>query len=255
MMNFTRRLLSGLALLPGLLLCIPARAGEPAPPPLRVLVYGDSNTWGWRPISAGPPAPRYADSQRWAGVMQGALGEGYVVEVNGLIARTLNVDQTEGVGALTGQDHNGMRRLDLALMQASPVHLLVVMLGTNDMIDELHRTPAQIAKGLATLAAKAKAGTAAHDGSTHPRLLFVIPPPLGDASQGPFKALFGPRALEKSRQLAGAMKKEALRLGVAAFDAGSVVSTDGVDGVHLTEEGHRRLGAAVAAEVVKLVAH
>jgi len=221
---------------------------------VRVLAYGDSNTWGWKPTRDGVSTPRYADSERWAGVMQKALGADYVVEVNGLIARTLAVDQTSGIGALKGPDFNGLRRLDLALMQTGPIHLLMVMLGTNDMIDSLHRSPSQIAAGLASLAAKARSGTSAHGASTHPRLLVVIPPPFGDPRQGPFNDLFGPRAIAKSRLLADAMQKEARRLHLLSFDAGSVVTLDSVDGVHLTEEGHRKLGLALAAEVTRLVA-
>jgi lysophospholipase L1-like esterase len=34
---------------------------------------------------------------------------------------------------------------------------------------------------------------------------------------------------------------------------GSVISTDGVDGLHLTAESQRKLGAAIAAEVKEMV--
>jgi hypothetical protein len=43
------------------------------------------------------------------------------------------------------------------------------------------------------------------------------------------------------------------KMGGAEFlDAGSVVSTDGVDGLHLTAESERKLGAAVAAKVKEM---
>lgn len=221
---------------------------------VRVLVYGDSNTWGWKPTKEGNPTPRYADTERWPGVMQSALGQEYAVEVNGLIARTLGVDLPEGLGALTGQDHNGRRRLDLALMQAAPVHFTVIMLGTNDMIDGLKQTPAQVAKGLEALVKKAKAGAASQGSANAPKLLFVIPPPLGDTKGGPFESSFSPRAIQKSRALPEAIKKEAARLDVPALDAGQVVAIEGVDGVHLTLAAHETLGKAVAAEVAKLLA-
>jgi hypothetical protein len=58
--------------------------------------------------------------------------------------------------------------------------------------------------------------------------------------------------LEKSRQLP-ALYELAAKMGGADFlNAGSVVTTDGVDGLHLTAESERKLGAAVAAKVKEL---
>ena len=37
--------------------------------------------------------------------------------------------------------------------------------------------------------------------------------------------------------------------GAEFLDGGSVVSTDGVDGLHLTAEAQHKLGAAIAAKV------
>ena len=41
--------------------------------------------------------------------------------------------------------------------------------------------------------------------------------------------------------------------GAKFLDAGSVVSTDGVDGLHLTAESQKKLGAAVAAKVKEIL--
>jgi lysophospholipase L1-like esterase len=220
---------------------------------VRVLVYGDSNTWGWRPSIDGEPTARYADSERWPGVMQNTLGSGYVVQVNGLIARTLGADLGTGVGPLSGQDHNGLLRLDLSLMEAGPVNLLVVMLGTNDMIDGLNKAPDRIAKDLVALAAKAKNGTVAYGPTNHVPLLVVIPPPFGNTSRGPFKELFGPQAHRKSTELGDAFRKEAERLGIPTIDAGKLVLLESIDGVHFTLEEHKTLGRAVAAAVARII--
>ncbi len=58
----------------------------------------------------------------------------------------------------------------------------------------------------------------------------------------------------------GALQKElgnnyeaVAKMGGAEFlNAGSVVSTDGVDGLHLTSESEKKLGAAVAAKVKEM---
>ena len=219
---------------------------------VRVLAYGDSNTWGWKPVLDGRPVPRYADSQRWPGVMQKALGPGFAVEVNGLIGRTLDADLAEGVGQLEGQDQNGRRRLALALAEAGPVNLLVLVLGTNDLIDDLNRSPSEIAGGLGRLVEIARAGTVAHPGAPLQRILVVVPPPLNDTGRTPFKDLFGPAAIQKSRQLAAEFERAGVALGIPVFDAGRVVRLDGVDGIHLSEQAHRALGQALAREVKRL---
>jgi len=231
------------------LLSVTALAGDP----VKVLVYGDSNTWGWKPVSDGKPVPRYRDDQRWPGVMQKTLGSGYVVEVNGLIARTLDADLQEGVGPLEGQDQNGMRRLALSLAEAAPVNLLVVMLGTNDLMDDLNRTPKDIASSLPKLIEIAKTGTVAYSAAQTQRLLVVIPPPLSDTSRTPFKKLFGPHAIEKSKLLTAEFEQVGAELRVPVFNAGQVITADGIDGLHLSERAHRLLGVALAREVRKLI--
>src|SRR5688500_2141012 len=45
----------------------------------RVLVFGDSNTWGWIPVERGFPTTRYAAAERWPGIAQAALGDGYLM--------------------------------------------------------------------------------------------------------------------------------------------------------------------------------
>jgi hypothetical protein len=41
--------------------------------------------------------------------------------------------------------------------------------------------------------------------------------------------------------------------GAEFLNAGSVISTDGVDGSHLTAESERKLGVAVAAKVKEIL--
>ena len=55
----------------------------------RILVFGDSNTWGWNPSNTlKPPIVRWSDEERFTGVMQKELGDGYTVITEGLNGRT-----------------------------------------------------------------------------------------------------------------------------------------------------------------------
>ncbi len=55
--------------------------------------------------------------------------------------------------------------------------------------------------------------------------------------------------VERSKGLAAAYRKIAEAAGVNYFDAGSVIQTDGSDGVHFSGETQRRLGAAITEQV------
>lgn len=220
---------------------------------VRILTYGDSNTWGFMPSVEGNFLPRYTDAQRWPGVMQQSLGSGFAVNVVGIPGRSLNYDLPGSLGSISKEDGNGLRRLALSLTEDAPVNLVVVMLGTNDLIHKPRPTPDQIASGLVKLKQLAEAGTVPFSASQKQRILFVVPAPLRDTRHGPFKDDFDDQAVKESRDLAKAFISEGKRIGVPVFDAGSVVEAEGIDGVHLSEAGHRRLGEAIAQQVRALV--
>jgi hypothetical protein len=54
---------------------------------------------------------------------------------------------------------------------------------------------------------------------------------------------------EKTARLAEAYSALASFMKVPFFDAGSVISTNGVDGLHFTEENSRDLGVALSEQV------
>ena len=54
-----------------------------------VMIFGDSNTWGWDPSNDLVAAiKRWPDEVRWAGVLQAELGDDYKVIPEGLNGRT-----------------------------------------------------------------------------------------------------------------------------------------------------------------------
>jgi lysophospholipase L1-like esterase len=56
----------------------------------------------------------------------------------------------------------------------------------------------------------------------------------------------------KSHRLAAEYRRMAAARGVPFFDAGSVIKSSPVDGIHLDPEAHAALGQAIAAEIGKL---
>ncbi|MGW0230369.1 SGNH/GDSL hydrolase family protein [Actinopolymorpha singaporensis] len=208
-----------------------------------IMCFGDSLTWGWVPVAEGAPSWRYPRDVRWTGVLADRLGDGYHVVEEGLSARTTTADDPADPRL------NGSTYLPSALASHLPLDLVIVMLGTNDTKSYLRRTPNEIATGMSLLLSQilTSAGGVG-TGYPAPKVLLVAPPPLAEMGHPWFEVIFeGGR--EKTIELARKYEALASFLKIPFFDAGSVISTDGVDGIHFTEDNNRVLGEALAGEV------
>jgi lysophospholipase L1-like esterase len=224
-------------------LVVPSFAG-----PFRIVVFGDSNSYGWIP-TANPPSTRYDAAVRWPGVLQKELGSNFQVIEEGLDGRT--TDAPDPGSPISGAQLDGSAYLPACLASHLPVDLVIIMLGTNDLKPVFNRTPLRIALGAAhliELVSTLNGGV----GTTYPnpKVLLICPPPLNPIiEQGPvFGAMFK-GGVEKSKELPGLYEGVAKMSGAEYLNAGTVITTDGVDGLHLTPESHNKLGAAVAAKV------
>ena len=211
-----------------------------------MLAFGDSNTYGWMPAADGPPSRRFAEEARWPGVMRAVLGAGFEVVEDGLPGRTTDADDPL-MPEIPGAGMDGLAALPAVLAVHLPLDLVIVMLGTNDTKAHHQRSAFRIALGAGRLVdlLQTRTGGVGTDYPA-PRVLLVAPPPLGTLTA--FADMFaGGRDI--SAQL-GRLYGEVARLAeVAFFDAGTVIATDGSDGVHLTAASQQALGRALAAQV------
>lgn len=209
----------------------------------RVLCFGDSLTWGWIPVADGAPSARYEPHERWTGVLSNQLGEDYLVIEEGLSARTTSADDP------TDPRLNGAAYLPACLASHLPLDLVILMLGTNDTKAYLQRTPLDIANGVALLTTQVQT-SAGGVGTAYPapKVLVVAPPPLAAIPHPWFRLIFE-GGQQKTGRLAEVYSALASFMKVAFFDAGSVMSTDGVDGIHFTEANNRDLGVALSDQV------
>jgi lysophospholipase L1-like esterase len=238
-----RTLILAATIASGLSFVTAAQAADPK----RIMAYGDSITWGWVPVEKGVPSDRYPEDVRWPGAMGKALGSGYEVIEEGLNARTTDIaDPT--LPQITGAGLDGSAYLPAALASHVPLDLVVIMLGTNDLKEMFHRSPMRIALGAAKLVdivqtINGGVGTQ----YPNPKVLLISPPPLA-SNMVFFKAPFA-GGEEKSKQLAKDYAAVAQAAGAEFLDAGSVIKTDGVDGLHLSAAAEQDLGRAVAEKV------
>ena len=209
----------------------------------RIMCFGDTLTWGWIPTIAGAPTSRYPIEERWTGAMSAALGDGYDVLEEGLSARTTNLDDP------VDQRLNGSKHLPTALASHFPLDLVVVMLGTNDTKSYFHRTPYEIANGMSAILGQILT-SAGGVGTIYsaPQALLVAPPPLAEMPHPWFAGMFE-GGHSKSKELSTQYENLADFFGIEFLNAADFISTDGVDGVHLTAQSNIVLGQAVADKV------
>ena len=124
----------------------------------------------------------------------------------------------------------------------------MILLGTNDLKHRFGLSAFDIAKGAIKLALMARA-SATGPGDASPAILVVAPPPLAPMT-GFAKNFEG--GLEISKNLGLEFAELAAENGIPFLDAGTVVRSSEVDGIHLDAEEQVKLGKAVAARVLDL---
>ena len=204
-----------------------------------VLCFGDSNTHGTRPMPDLAGAGRFGHAARWPSVMAKALGAGYEVIAEGHPGRTTVLDDP-----MEGEHRNGLRVLPALLESHKPLDLVIIKLGTNDLKHCYHVSASDVAFFLDRLVRLIQGSDAGVDAT--PAILIVAPPPLQEL--GCLAEMFAGGAA-KSQGLAAAIQSMTTRLGVAFFDAGSVIAVSPVDGIHYEAAAQVALGLALAKAV------
>lgn len=211
-----------------------------------VLCYGDSNTWGADPATGG----RFDRYTRWPGVVRQLLNadsppgdpEYWIVE-EGLCGRTTcRDDPIEG-------DRNGLAQLQAILESHKPLDLVVVLLGTNDLKVRFAPTPQDVARGAQRVVAAAMGSGAGPEGKA-PKALMIAPPPTAKLTY--FREMFAGSG-EISRKMGVRYRQYAAEIGCGFMDAGELIVSSDLDGIHLEAAEHRKLGEAVAAKIKSML--
>ena len=209
-----------------------------------IFVYGDSLSWGIVPGTRR----RFPFEVRWPGRMQVRLFEaGHSVRVTEdcLNGRRTVWDDPFKPG------RNGSVGLGQKIEAQSPVDLLILMLGTNDFqFNHPFNDAWTSAQGITALVNEIRRAPI-EPGMPSPPILIACPPPM-DNPRGMVGLKFA-GSEQRSKGLAKAFQEAATALQCSFFDAGSATPASRVDGVHLDEDQHLKLGDAMAEFVAKLL--
>lgn len=179
---------------------------------MRILCYGDSNTFGYDPCSF--PGGRYPLSVRWTGVLS---KRGHEVLNYGFNGHTIPQRPEE---IQTAAD---------LVASAAPLDALIIMLGDNDLLTG-QAASAEIA---AEHMEKFLSGLQSHLEEKVPLFLLIAPPRMT-----PGTWVQGDHLLTESARLSEQYKLVAQRLGIAFADADSWNISTVFDGVHFSADGH-----------------
>lgn len=209
------------------------------PAAFTILCFGDSNTFGQPSEGRG----RWPVDVRWTGRLQQILGNGYAIIEEGLGGRTTDLDDPDR------DDRNGRKYFQPCLRSHSPLDMVVIMLGNNDLKTKFGREADAVATALEGYIDNIERTAWTRTGGV-PAVLLVSPIHL-DASQPAFAAQsseYDVDSARKSRELAAAIVRVAHKRRVLFADAATVACA-GVDGAHLSRGSHEPLARLIAREV------
>lgn len=208
----------------------------------RILCFGDSNTWGAVPAEG----TRHPDDVRWTGVLAAELGDEYQVIEEGYNGRTtVHDDPVEKRLA-------GITYFETCLDSQSPLDLIILMLGTNDLKARFGVDPYTIAYGFGRYLDALKTVPMA---GNRPEVLLAAPILIDPSyKETPlFYDMFGEGAYERSAKFADAYEAFAKENGLHFIDASKYGKASVRDGVHMEAEYHEILGKAFAAKVKEIL--
>ena len=172
---------------------------------MNVICFGDSNTYGYDPRSY--LGGRYDPDSRWVDIL--AMETGW---------------------SISNMGQNGREIPSAALAFPADTDLLIVMLGTNDLLQG--RSPEQAAVSL-----KRFLSGISLDRS---KILLIAPPPMTLGAWVPSQQL-----IDASRTFARLCQALAKQMDLRFVDAGKWDIPLAYDGVHFAPQGHRAFAAGL----------
>ena len=191
---------------------------------------------------------RYAPSIRWTGRLQALLGDKYCIVEEGCNGRTTVFDDP-----IEGGHESGLIYLPPCVMSHSPLDLIIIMLGSNDLKKRFGMTAFTIGGGLTALVKAARTYAMNAEG-VPPKILLIAPPPVRDNIMETRHApIFGEESIEVSRQLGPELMRVAKLMRCEFMDAAPYCELSRADAVHMTREDHLKLAEAVCAKVRSII--
>ncbi len=211
---------------------------------IRILCYGDSNTWGY---ISGSNHERYGNKERWTKILAESLGNDFEIIEEGLNSRTLTSNDTR----LGKEGKNGYEYLIPCLDTHDPIDLVILMLGTNELKATYNKTAKEIGNILEEYFVKTILNRKSQFKNSYPKLLLVTPPLVDEElnyKQRGTNIYLG--ATKKSKDLNDIYKNITEKYNCYFLSNDGLIT--GIDGVHLTKESHKKLADLLELKIKEI---
>lgn len=212
---------------------------------IRIVCFGDSNTWGYNPETK----KRFDDDIRWTGRLQNMLGDRYQVVECGINGRTTVFEEP------FRDCRSGNLGIGYSLLESSPLDLLIISLGTNDLkyadAPSLGRAMRQLLRTVKHSGLWNVTNTSVFRGKE--KILLISPIHLGaDLDERfPDSVLYGKYAL--SLRFAEIYRPICCAYDVEFLDAAQYAKPSEADCIHMDADSHRKLADAIYKKVLDIL--
>ena len=208
-----------------------------------ILCFGDSNTWGYDPSTQ----TRFSKDIRWTGVLQQLLGSKYNIIEEGLNGRTTNVNekQDHGLGYFR-PFRSAMDLLSVLIETNSPLDLIIVMLGTNDLKTNFNQSSEMIAKNMRLVCES----IIDNDYFQSKSIILVSPTHINEESPNLLDSFIG--TTQASQSFSNSYRKISDDLNLYFVDASESVKTNKIDGLHWDSKQHSDFANSLFNKIIKV---
>lgn len=201
----------------------------------RILCYGDSNTFGYKPDRSG----RFNENTRWTGLLSRSLKDDFIIIEDDLCGRTVALDDPFCAG------RNGLESIENSIKSNSLIDLIIIMLGTNDLKYFYGMTAKKIAENCGRLIDKAVASC---ENSDSIQVLLVSPILLGENILM-INSTYNEQSVIASHSLAKEFEELAEEKCCYFLAAENYAKASDIDCEHMNEIEHKKLAVAVEGKI------
>lgn len=203
----------------------------------KILVYGDSNTWGDNFITG----KRIADEKQWVNILRNKYNKEYMFLQEGLPGRLAGNEE------IAKQYKNGQDTFISTFRTNAPIDIIIISLGTNDLQLKYNKTSKKIIDDL--LWYKEKLEESFNDeedrkkyfNNKMPKIIYILP--INFDYQVNAKDIFNSECERKRQEIIEYFKNQNI----------NIIITNDIelfeDGIHLSYEGHEKMARLVEKEL------